>query len=84
MRDELTEEMIERGARLIVGGREIKSFRRFYAEQSDAPREPFAIWGSAGLLEIAAFNSSSARLLEAERGVPVRLIKEFVAPVSVE
>jgi hypothetical protein len=74
-RDELTEEMIERGARLLVGATEIKSFRRFFAEGSTSPGELFAIWGSAGLLEIAALNASAASLLGVQRGQPVRVIK---------
>jgi S-adenosyl-L-methionine hydrolase (adenosine-forming) len=74
-RDELTEEMIERGARLVVGATEVTSFRRFFAEGSEAPGELFGIWGSAGLLEIAALNASAARLLRAQRGQPVRVIK---------
>lgn len=72
-RDLLTEEMIERGAQLIVGANVIKSFRRFYAEGSDAPGEMFAIWGSAGLLELVALNSSAARKLGARRGDSVRV-----------
>jgi S-adenosylmethionine hydrolase len=72
-RELLTEEMIERGAQLHVGANVIKTFRRFYAEESDAPDEPFAIWGSAGMLEIVALNSSAARKLGARRGDPVRV-----------
>ena len=75
-RDELTEEMIERGARLVVGATEVTSFRRFFAEGSEASGEVFAIWGSAGMLEIAALNTSAARLLGAQRGQPVRVIKK--------
>ena len=68
--DDLTEEALARGARLVVGEgeqrREISSFRRFFAEGEDD--EPFAIWGSAGFLEIAAFRDSAARRLNAQRG----------------
>ncbi|HYY58335.1 MAG TPA: SAM-dependent chlorinase/fluorinase [Pyrinomonadaceae bacterium] len=74
-REPLTEEMIDGGARLILGEHEINSFRRFYAEAGATPGELFAIWGSAGLLEIAALNSSAARLLNAVRGQPVRLVR---------
>jgi S-adenosylmethionine hydrolase len=74
-RDGVTEALIENGARLIVGDYEIKSFRRFYAEEGSESSEPFAIWGSAGLLEIAALNSSAAQQMGAQRGQPVRLIK---------
>jgi S-adenosyl-L-methionine hydrolase (adenosine-forming) len=78
-RDELTEEMIEQGARLLVGATEIKSFRRFFAEGSTTPGELFAIWGSAGLLEIAALNASAARLLAAQRDQTVRVIKAVMS-----
>ena len=68
-REHLTDEMIERSARLIINGREITSFRRFFAEAGEASSDKlFAIWGSAGYLEIAAFNASAAQLLDARRG----------------
>ncbi|HZH32056.1 MAG TPA: SAM-dependent chlorinase/fluorinase [Pyrinomonadaceae bacterium] len=66
----------ERGARLEVGGRVISSFRRFYAEAAGgtaAAGELFAIWGSAGFLEIAAERASAALLLGVERGRTVRV-----------
>ena len=74
-REDVTEEMIANGLRLIVCGHEIKTFRRFYAEGSAAAGDLFAIWGSMGLLEIASFNSSAAQYLNARRGQPVRVIK---------
>jgi S-adenosylmethionine hydrolase len=67
-REHLTDEMIGRGLRLIINGREITSLRRFFAEAGKASDELFAIWGSAGYLEIAAFNASAAHLLDARRG----------------
>jgi hypothetical protein len=67
-REDLTDEMITSGARLLVKGREITSFRKFFAEAEAKDDELFAIWGSAGFLEIAAFQSSAARLLQIERG----------------
>jgi S-adenosylmethionine hydrolase len=65
---DLPDEAIESGARLLVCGREIRSFRRFFAEDGGAGGEPFAVWGSAGLLEIAVFRDSAARVLGVERG----------------
>lgn len=57
---------------ILVGGREVRSVRRFFAEEGDdAAGEPFAIWGSAGLLEIAVFRDSAARVLGAGRGTTV-------------
>jgi S-adenosylmethionine hydrolase len=74
-RRELTEDEISAGAKLEIGGREIVSFRKFYAEAAGgASGELFAIWGSAGLLEIAANQASAAQLLDAARGQIVRLV----------
>jgi S-adenosylmethionine hydrolase len=70
---DLTEEMIERGAHLIVQGREIASFRRFFAEEAGSQDELFAVWGSAGFLEIVAFRASAARLLKAQVGQSVEV-----------
>ena len=55
------------GATLTVNGREIKTFRRFFADEGDAG-EPFAVWGSAGLLEIAVNLGSAATILGVRRG----------------
>lgn len=73
-RRELTEERLAEGVRLEIGGREISSFREFYAEAATARAgELFAIWGSAGFLEIAANCASAAQLLGASRGQLVRV-----------
>jgi len=74
-RQDLTEEAIARGARLLVGGREIRSLRRFFAEEGDRHSEPFAVWGSAGFLELAVFRDSAARSLGAKRGQRVEVKK---------
>ena len=66
--EHLTEAMIAAGAGLTINGRKITTFRRFFAEESSAPGELFAIWGSAGYLEIAAYRASAAQLLGARRG----------------
>ena len=63
-----------RGARLIIAGREIGSFRRFFADDAGARGEPFAVWGSAGLLEIAVFKDSAARVLGLGRGSEVEVV----------
>jgi S-adenosyl-L-methionine hydrolase (adenosine-forming) len=80
-KEDVTPEMIAKGARLVVGDREIKTFRRFYMEgagvsSDSAPAELFATWGSAGLLEVSARNSSAARELSAQRGQTVRVLPE--------
>ena len=67
-RRELSEERIARGAALVVGDHTIRSFRRFYADAGGDAPEPFAIWGSAGFLEISALRASAAALLRARRG----------------
>jgi S-adenosylmethionine hydrolase len=72
-RKELTNEMIAGGARLKIKGHEIKSFRQFFADANAPSDELFAVWGSAGFLEIAAFRSSAARLLGVERGQKIEL-----------
>lgn len=70
---ELSEESVERGARLKISGREVRRFRRFFAEDGEGAGEPFAVWGSAGLLEIAVFRDSAARVLGAGRGDKVEV-----------
>ncbi|HEV2883089.1 MAG TPA: SAM-dependent chlorinase/fluorinase [Pyrinomonadaceae bacterium] len=75
-RREMSGDEFNEGARLEIGGREISSLRRFYAEETgggEAASELFAIWGSAGFLEIAANCASAARLLSVERGERVRV-----------
>ncbi len=53
---------------LRVGEHEIRASRRFFAEEQGASAEPFVIHGSAGLLEIAVYLDSAARLLGLRRG----------------
>jgi S-adenosyl-L-methionine hydrolase (adenosine-forming) len=67
-REDLTERMIAGGAQLLINGQTVNSFRRFFADESDAAQTLFAVWGSAGFLEIAAFRASAAKALNAERG----------------
>jgi S-adenosylmethionine hydrolase len=59
---------------LLVKRRVIKTFRRFFADErgaqpgSRSKPELFAIWGSAGFLELAINGGSAAALLKAKRG----------------
>ncbi len=62
-----------KGAKLSLNGRDVLSFRHFFAEPVDPQNELFCLFGSAGFLEIAAQNSSAASILEARRGQPVLL-----------
>ncbi len=66
--DDLTEAMIASGATLRLKGKVVKSFRRYFAEETGSRERLFAVWGSAGFLEIAAQNDSAAKLLNARRG----------------
>lgn len=70
-RDVLTNEIIDSRPLIQVGGHEISSFRKFFAETKDSSNELFCVWGSAGFLEIAAFHASAASILGVARGHPV-------------
>lgn len=54
------------GKSLSINGRTITAIRNFYGEAS--PDELFAIWGSAGFLEISVKGGSAAQILGANRG----------------
>lgn len=73
-RDDLNKDAATGGARLVVKGKAITSFRNFFAEKGSAKSELFAIWGSAGFLEIAAFMDSAAQILKAARGDKVEVL----------
>lgn len=66
--EHLPGEATRHGVKLSINGREVRTFRRFYAETVGPDDEPFIIWGSAGLLEISLNRASAARLLNARRG----------------
>jgi len=67
-KNELAPEMIDTGAKLRIKGELIKSFRNYFAEENKSRSKIFAVWGSAGFLEIAAAGESAAKLLKAQRG----------------
>lgn len=71
---DLTAKMVAAGATLRLKGKVVKSFRNYFAE-AEGKDKLFAIWGSAGFLEIAATNKSAAKLLNARRGDPVVVSK---------
>ena len=75
--EELSAEMIARGAKLQVRRKQIEYFRSYFAEETGGREKVFGIWGSAGFLEIAARNDSAARLLKAQRGDSVIVSKKF-------
>jgi len=63
---------VEHHIRLKVNGKTVTSFRKFFSD-SGKDEKLFAIWGSAGFLEIVAQNRSAAKMLKAKRGDAVRL-----------
>ena len=69
-RGELPDEMIAGdGVRLEVNGHAINSFRPYFAAADDnGADELFALWGSAGFLEIAAYRASAAVRLGVHTG----------------
>ena len=71
-RDHVAEDKIAAGAKLVVNSHVVSSFRAFFADSGDG--ELFCLFGSAGFLEIAAQNSSAAKILGAERGQPAFLL----------
>ncbi|MFL6332320.1 MAG: S-adenosyl-l-methionine hydroxide adenosyltransferase family protein [Pyrinomonadaceae bacterium] len=71
--EELSDEAVARGAWLRIKGRAVRRFRRFFAEEAEGAGEPFAVWGSAGLLEVAVFRDSAARVLGVKRGDKVEV-----------
>ena len=72
IRREKSSARMEKSAKLKVNGKTVTAFRTFFSE--DGKKEKlFAVWGSAGFLEIAALNRSAAKRLKAKRGDLVRL-----------
>ena len=59
--------------KLLVRRKVIRTFRRFFADEAGSNDELFAIWGSAGFLELSINGGSAAKLLRAKRGDPVVL-----------
>lgn len=70
-RRELPRATPDRPPRLRAGDREVEALRRFFAEPAAEPDAPFAIWGSAGFLEIAVNRGSAADRLGLRAGDPV-------------
>lgn len=58
---------------LLLNGKRIERFYEFYGEAGDG-RKPFAIWGSAGFLEISSRNRSASKLLGVKRGDVIELL----------
>ena len=59
--------------RIEIGDHTISRLLRCYADAAANAGELFAIWGSAGFLEISAYCDSAAQRLRASRGSSVRV-----------
>lgn len=64
----ITRDDLKEGTRLVINGKVISAFRSYFGESVGAADEPFAIWGSAGFLEIAVNGGSAAEILGSKRG----------------
>jgi S-adenosylmethionine hydrolase len=62
---------VKPGTSLTINRKTIRNFRNFYGE--DSTNTPFAIWGSAGFLEISVNGASAAKVLRAKCGDTVLL-----------
>lgn len=64
----ITRDLIDpkRHPTLVINRKQIRSFREVY--DSASSKEIFAIWGSAGFLEISMNGKSAAKVLRAKRG----------------
>ena len=64
----ITRDGLKEGAKLSVNRHVISVFKQFFGEEIGEPDEPFAIWGSAGFLEIAVNGRSAAEFLQVKHG----------------
>lgn len=69
--DDLKPQNLAAGFKLTVNGKSVTSVRQYFAESGK--KKVFAIWGSAGFLELATTNGSAAHLLSAKPRDSVRL-----------
>lgn len=67
----ITRSEFKEGTKLHVKGKVISAFRNFFGENADD--DAFAIWGSAGFLEIAVNGRSAAEILDVKRGDKIHL-----------
>jgi S-adenosylmethionine hydrolase len=72
--EHVNEKLIAAGAKLIMNGHEVTSFRRFFSDRDPAGAKLFMLIGSAGFVEIASQNASAAAILSARRGGAVLLM----------
>ena len=67
----ITRDLVKPNATLLVNRKTIRTFRNFYGE--DSGDSPFAIWGSAGFLEISVNGASAAKTLGVNTGETILL-----------
>lgn len=67
-RNEVSESNLEAGPGLVVGNKRVDLFKRFYREEPRSKNKAFAMWGSAGFMEVAVENRSAADVLKVKRG----------------
>ncbi len=67
----ITRDLVQPNASLLINRKTIRKFRNFYGE--DSGTSPFAIWGSAGFLEISVNGASASEVLRAQRNEKVVL-----------
>ena len=56
---------------LLVNGTSIQTYRQYFTDEHGSKDEVFAIWGSAGFLELAINRGSAAAALRATCGTPI-------------
>ena len=61
----ITRDLVKPNASLVINRKTIREFQNFYGEGSE--NIPFAIWGSAGFLEISVTGGSAASILKVRR-----------------
>ena len=69
----ITRDVFKEGASLRIKGKVISAFRNFFGENVGDADGPFAIWGSAGFLEIAVNGRSAAEILDVKRGDKIHI-----------
>ena len=67
----ITRDFVKPNASLLINRKTIRQFRNFYGE--DSSDSPFAIWGSAGFLEISINGGSAAKTLGVNTGETILL-----------
>ena len=67
----ITRDLVKPGCILTINRKTIRHFRNYYGE--DSTNTPFAIWGSAGFLEVSVNGGSAAKVLGAKCGDTVLL-----------